>query len=69
MWEIIVVALLASGSSEVPPQIQEDRLAVICFNTGEQTSGSYKICFYDCLHGNVAITIPWLQFCPLTINR
>lgn len=69
MWEIIVVALLAGSPGEAPPQTQEDRLAVICFQAGEQVSGSYKICFYNCLHGTVAITIPRLSFCPLNIDR
>ena len=70
MWEKFVVAALLAGSpSDAPPPIQEDRLAVICFNTGEQTSGSYKICYYKCLNGTVAITVPQLSFCPLNIDR
>ena len=67
----LVAILLALGSSDTTQneQFQGDRLAVICFQAGEQVSGSYKICYYKCLHGTVAITINRLSFCPLTIDR
>lgn len=67
MWEILVTALLAGSPQSERPQ--EDRLAVICFSTGEQVSGQYKICYYKCLNGTVAITVPRLSFCPLSIDR
>jgi hypothetical protein len=45
------------------------RVAVMCFLTGETTSGFNKICFYACLGSQAANTIGALQFCPLSINR
>ena len=43
-------------------------LAGVAFLTGERTSGMNKICFYDHLGSDVAITIGSTQLCPLTIN-
>ena len=40
-----------------------------CFKTGEETSGTNKICYYDCLGSAAAITISSVSLCPLTINR
>jgi len=43
--------------------------AVTCFKTGERTSGMNKICFYDCLGSEVAITISNIALCPLSIQN
>lgn len=43
--------------------------SVMCFKTGEQTSGMNKICFYDCLGSAAAITISSVSLCPLSINQ
>lgn len=45
------------------------QLAVLCFLSGERTSGMNKICYYDCLGSQAAITISSVQLCPLNINR
>jgi hypothetical protein len=45
------------------------RAAVTCFKTGEKTSGFNKICYYDCLGSEAAITIGATQLCPLTIQQ
>tara|TARA_B100000780_G_C20755902_1_gene300292 strand:+ start:169 stop:441 length:273 start_codon:yes stop_codon:yes gene_type:complete len=42
---------------------------VMCFKTGEQTSGMNKICFYDCLGSAAAITVSSVDLCPLSINQ
>jgi hypothetical protein len=47
---------------------QSLRVAVTCFKSGEKTSGFNKICFYDCLGSERAITIGSTQLCPLTID-
>lgn len=39
-----------------------------CFNTGERISGLNKICYYDCLRGEVAITIDSYKLCPISIQ-
>ena len=43
--------------------------AVTCFKSGEYVSGMNKICIYDCLGSDTAITIGSTQLCPLTIER
>ena len=80
----LVVLLLASVASaqanlnlnEVfnnaqPSSITEKnlQLAAMCFSSGERTSGMNKICYYDCLGGQAAITIKSYELCPLSINR
>lgn len=45
------------------------QVAALCFKTGESTSGMNKICYYDCLGSQAAITISSVQLCPLNINR
>lgn len=40
-----------------------------CFKSGEQTSGSNRICHYRCLNGSFSITVPISEFCPLSVDR
>lgn len=40
-----------------------------CFFSHEQTSGMNKICYYDCLGSQAAITLSAVQLCPLSIRR
>ena len=47
------------------PEVAE----ITCFLSGEKTSGMNKICFYDCLGSEAAITIKNYELCPLTIKR
>ena len=42
--------------------------ATTCFLKGERVSGMNKICYYDCLGSEAAITIGATQLCPLTVN-
>jgi hypothetical protein len=43
--------------------------ATTCFKSGEQTSGMNKICYYNCLGSQAAITISAVALCPLTIDQ
>jgi len=52
-----------------PSQNDPIQVAVICFFQYEQTSGTNKICYYNCLGSTAAITIPSFSLCPLSINR
>ena len=47
----------------------KDAYAVTCFKKGEYTSGFNKICIYNCLGSDVAITIGAMQLCPLSIQN
>ena len=42
--------------------------AATCFKKGEYTSGFNKICIYDCLGSDRALTLKSTDLCPLTIN-
>jgi hypothetical protein len=44
-------------------------VAVMCFFQYEYVSGMNKICVYDCLGSEAAITISSVSLCPLNINR
>lgn len=67
---LAVVAATASLGVEVPmtPISQTTELAVMCFKSGEQTSGMNKICYYDCMGSTKAITVGVAQLCPLSVN-
>ena len=51
-----IAALIEKPSLSVQPSVHQ-QLAAICFKTGEKTSGMNKICYYDCLGSEAAITI------------
>lgn len=44
------------------------QLAATCPKTGEQLSGTNKICFYNCVGSTTAITVGATQMCPLSIQ-
>lgn len=46
-----------------------DPMQETCFFDRDYTSGFNRVCLYDCLSGQVAITISSLEICPLTIRR
>ena len=46
----------------------KDAYAATCFKKGEYTSGFNKICIYNCLGSDRAITIQNTQLCPLSIQ-
>jgi hypothetical protein len=50
-------------------QLPTLKAAAMCFKQGEQRSGQNKICYYRCLSGTVAITIPALELCPISIEE
>ena len=47
----------------------KDAYATTCFKTGERISGMNKICYYNCLGSEAAITIGSVELCPLTIEK
>lgn len=64
---ILIFSLLFVISLLLTYLITEARAAT-CFKKGEYTSGFNKICIYDCLGSDRAITIKNVQLCPLTIQ-
>jgi hypothetical protein len=65
---IAVAVLLGIGFVYAEP-VQKTEVALICFRTGEQTSGVNRICLYNCFGSAAAITVSIAVSCPLTINR
>lgn len=63
------LVLAASSPADSHIQFPMSRTNVTCFKTGEQTSGLNKICYYNCVGPEAAITVGAAQLCPLTINR
>ena len=64
-----LAALVQSESIDKKRNDTNPKIAVLCFKTGEQVSGLNKICYYNCLGSQAAITIKAFQLCPLSINR
>lgn len=56
----------APAPAEKPIQVAQN---VTCFFKRETTSGMNKICYYDCLGSEAAITISSVQLCPLNVKR
>ena len=54
---LVLVTLFASASANA------------CFLKGERISGMNKICYYDCVDGERAITIGATELCPLSLYR
>lgn len=72
-FSICIASGAATGQDRFPTSgrsAQEMiRVAMICFKTGEKISGMNKICFYNCLGSEAAITISSVQLCPLSIEQ
>ncbi len=66
---IVITALVLLTGVVFFTQKTDTAYAVRCFLTGQQVSGMYKICYYDCLGSTAAITVGSYQLCPVTINR
>lgn len=58
MKKLLLALLLTTTSAQ----------AGLAFFKYERTSGMTKICFYDHMGSEVAITIKSYQLCPLNIN-
>ena len=62
---IVFITLVASI---LAGYLVRDAYAVTCFKSYEYVSGFNKICVYNCLGSDRAITIQSTQLCPLSIN-
>ncbi len=57
------------NQTRIPSQKDGLQIAVRCLLKDEQTSGTIKICYYDCLGLTAEITISSFSPCPPSINR
>ncbi|MDC0899218.1 hypothetical protein OAS08_02980 [Candidatus Pelagibacter sp.] len=64
----IIIASLVLITSMIFPSLVANS-AVTCFKSGERISGMNKICFYNCMGSEAAITISSTSLCPLTITK
>jgi hypothetical protein len=61
-------SLISAQERNISPP-QQRYAALTCFKTGEKLSGMNKICFYNCLGSEAAITISAVKLCPLSIQN
>lgn len=67
---LIAISVLGGTDGASPKQeLAPKQLAATCFKTGERTSGMNKICYYDCLGSQAAITVGAAELCPLSIRN
>jgi hypothetical protein len=45
------------------------QIAMVCVYDSETTSGMNKICYYDCVRSLAAITLGFVEKCPMSIDR
>lgn len=65
----VISTLPISGATQSTTRGGNVQVAVMCFKTGERTSGMNRICYYDCLGSEAAITISSVELCPLSIQN
>lgn len=65
---LALLAMLNAEPNNISKAPERYEVASTCFNSGEETSGMNKICYYDCLGGTKAITISSVKLCPLSIR-
>ena len=66
----ILLAAANAGFAQNNVSKQPQRFAsIMCFKTGERISGMNKICYYNCLGSEAAITISSIDLCPLSIEQ
>ena len=66
---LLLASLIEKSTPSKPYDTTIIRTAAMCFLKGESTSGMNKICIYDCLGSDTAITVRAIDLCPLSINR
>ncbi|WP_202379266.1 hypothetical protein [Mesorhizobium sp. 131-2-5] len=73
MSRIVILALAFALPTQQPDRDSNSssnfQVATTCFKTGERDAGMNKICYYDCLGSEAAITIKSYELCPLSIDN
>jgi hypothetical protein len=67
-WVITIILTMATVAVFVATK-PGPALSTVCFLSHEYESGMNKICVYDCVEGQAAITIKSYRVCPITIDR
>jgi hypothetical protein len=70
MKMLIILAALSSSPQPAPPHNNYTQIATVCMFTGKQEqSGLNRICYYNCMGSEAAITINATDICPMQITR
>jgi len=67
-WKVLLGMFGATGSTSASGGLLSPG-AVSCNKTGESTSGTNKICYYNCMGSTKTINVGSMQFCPININK
>ncbi|MDC1129828.1 hypothetical protein OAS92_04105 [Candidatus Pelagibacter sp.] len=67
-WKVLLGMLGTTGSTSSSGGLFSPS-AVSCNKTGESTSGTNKICYYNCMGSTKTINVGSMQFCPININK
>jgi len=67
-WKVLLGMLGTTGSTSASGGLLSPG-AVSCNKTGESTSGTNKICYYNCMGSTKTINVGSMQFCPININK
>ena len=71
LFVLAAIVIFADGNQppSSPLQVPHNQVAVMCSKSGEQVSGTNKICYNNRPGSQAAITISAVQLCPLSIDR
>jgi len=67
-WKVLLGMMGANGSTTSIGGLLSPS-SVSCNKTGETTSGTNKICYYNCMGTTKTINVGSMQFCPININK
>jgi hypothetical protein len=65
---VVWLLLMGAPAAQSQPPARLIKVAGVCMKSGERAAGMNKVCYYDCVTGEVARTIGSAQLCPLTIG-
>jgi hypothetical protein len=68
-WEDFGLRLSAANAAAAAGAQSRPVITSTCLRNGERASGLNKICYYNCLGSEAAITISSFELCPLDIER
>jgi len=62
---LAIVAVSTSAIAEEAPRAEKpSTVAIFCTNSGQQVSGLTKVCYYNCVGGERAMTTTAYESCP-----
>ena len=68
-WGVLLGMTMGNGILDTSSGGLFSPSTVSCNKTGETTSGTNKICYYNCMGSTKTINVGSMQFCPININK